>query len=349
MPEQDLISSLRTLNESELFYRSYREAARQEDTLRAFMEGLSREMVERMELLIPQWPETLLQEYLENHFFSQSSPLGIQVFKHNCYTPPVPHSHDFFEMFNVMEGHCRHRVSGVDSELHTGDFCLIRPRVVHALDVSDESIVLDILIRRSTFRSNFFSILHDNNLFSRFFMSAMFDARGLDYLIFHTMGDSDLRDEMLELMRECQEEGRYYTILVNAILTRLFVLLLRRYADSCEQPQITDKNSETILEITGYIQSHASQVTLEEVADHFHYTPEHVSRQIHQMTGHTFIQLLTRLRLENAAQLLQNTSLSTADIAEAIGYQSSEHFARVFKKSRGMTPSEYRKRNRQPL
>ena len=67
-----------------------------------------------------------------------------------------------------------------------------------------------------------------------------------------------------------------------------------------------------------------------------------LARLIKRSTGQTFIQLLTSIRMENAKQLLRDTSLSVMDIALQVGYDSSEHFIRTFRKHTGSTPSEYR-------
>ena len=54
------------------------------------------------------------------------------------------------------------------------------------------------------------------------------------------------------------------------------------------------------------------------------------------------MQLLTSIRIENAKQLLRDTSLSVIDIAANVGYDSSEHFIRKFRSATGKTPGEYR-------
>ena len=55
-----------------------------------------------------------------------------------------------------------------------------------------------------------------------------------------------------------------------------------------------------------------------------------------------FMQLLTNIRIENAKQLLRDTSLSVIDIAANVGYDSCEHFIRKFRSATGKTPGEYR-------
>lgn len=346
MDETRVMAQLCALNESELFYRNYRLAKFSPSGFEAFLNQIDPEQVRRLDLIVPEWPDTIPSEYLDNQFFSPDRKVGIHVFKHNCYTPPIPHRHNFFELFYVLEGRCAHQVRDHTSTMTTGDLCFIQPRVTHALDVSDESVIIDVLIRKSTFRHYFYSILQGDNLLANFFMSTLYSERGIDYLIFHTGDDMDLHRAFVELCGEFMERQDYYSMLVNAIVTKIFVLLLRKYMNACDLPKDQLHESQSAVRIARYLQTNAATATLGGMAAEFHYTPEYASRLIKQMTGQTFIQLLTTVRMENAEQLLRDTAMPVADIAAAVGYESSEHFIRTFRKHVGMTPSGYRQKKR---
>ena len=346
MDEKALLEKLRTLSDSEVFYRSYRLAKASAAGFDEYLAGIDKEKVYQEKLLIPEWKDTIPPEYLEDWYFSSDRREGIQVFKHNCYTPAIPHYHNFFEMFYVLEGRCIHQVSDSRSVLHTGDLCFIQPKVTHSIDVNDESVVIDVLIRRSTFRQYFYSILRGDNLLSSFFMSTMYSKPGIDYLLFHTHEDMDLHFAFIELCSEVFEKETYYNELINAVVTKIFVLLLRRYMGDCELPAIRQEDTATAVMIVRYIQDNAASVTLVSLAENLHYSPEHTSRLIKRATGRTFTQLLTSIRIENSKQLLRDTSLTVLDIALQIGYESSDHFIRTFHKVCGMTPNEYRREHR---
>ena len=342
MTEQQLIQSLRELNESELFYRAYRLARSSPEGFEAYLTRLDPEEIRRKALIIPEWPETIRQEYQEASFFTPDRRVGIHVSKHNCYTPAVPHHHDFFEMFYVLEGQCVHQVKGLHSHLQTGDICLIQPKVTHSIDVSDESVIVDVLMRRSTFRHYFYSILQGDNALAGFFLNTLYSKQGMSYLIFHTGDDSGFRHTFLDLCMEFFEKRDYYSILLNAILTKIFVLLLRNHMDHAEFPNDRMGDAQTAIRIARYLQMNTAGATLSGLAAEFHYSPEYASRLIRQTTGQTFIQLLTNIRMENAEQLLRDTSLPVADVAASVGYESSEYFIRAFRKHTGMTPGAYR-------
>lgn len=349
MNEQQLMNQLRTLNDSEIFYRNYRLAKASVIGFEEYLAGIDKSRVHRENLLVPEWKDTIPPEYLEDWFFSSDRREGIHVFKHNCYTPAIPHHHNFFEFFFVLEGRCIHQVGENKSILHTGDLCFIQPKVTHSLDVNDESIIIDVLLRRSTFRQYFYSILRGDNLLSNFFMSTLLSKPGIDYLLFHTREDLDLHYSFIELCSETFDQQAYYNELINAVVTKIFVLLLRRYMSSCELPADQPKDSDTAIRIVRYIQDHATDISLDRMAKEFHYSPEHASRMIKRFTGHTFSQLLANIRLENAKQLLRDTSVSVLDIAMQVGYEGSDQFIRAFRRHNDITPNEYRRKYQESI
>ena len=96
--------------------------------------------------------------------------------------------------------------------------------------------------------------------------------------------------------------------------------------------------------IYNLIQLNYASITLSQLAEKFHYTPEYTSRLCKATTGRSFTQILQQVRLEKAQVLLQDTNLSVANIANQVGYETTEYFIRVFKKQLQMTPTEYRRK-----
>jgi two-component system response regulator YesN len=66
------------------------------------------------------------------------------------------------------------------------------------------------------------------------------------------------------------------------------------------------------------------------------------SAMFKQHTGETFVEYLTRFRVEKAKELLTVTQYKTYDIAARVGYGDPQYFSIIFKRHTGMTPKEYR-------
>ena len=100
----------------------------------------------------------------------------------------------------------------------------------------------------------------------------------------------------------------------------------------------------TITGITRYLQEHlAEEVSLSVLADQFHLNPQYISQLFKSEIGVGFLTYLTNIRMEKAKKLLLSTSLSIADVAERSGYADYRVFTKVFKKSEGCTPSQFRR------
>ena len=114
--------------------------------------------------------------------------------------------------------------------------------------------------------------------------------------------------------------------------------------------EIRDKNSgnknRSILENSiEYIKNHYmdENMSLNAVAQVANISANHFSALFSQNIGQTFIEYLTGIRMEHAKELLRCTGKRASEIALEVGYKDSHYFSYLFKKTQGMTPSDYRK------
>ncbi|RKP55079.1 response regulator [Cohnella endophytica] len=94
-----------------------------------------------------------------------------------------------------------------------------------------------------------------------------------------------------------------------------------------------------------YIHSNYAQkgLTLNEVAQKNHVSPNYLSYLFKKNTGINLWEYVIKLRMEESKRLIQNTDLRRYEISEKVGYESPEHFSKIFKKYFGISPSEMKK------
>ena len=68
-------------------------------------------------------------------------------------------------------------------------------------------------------------------------------------------------------------------------------------------------------------------------------------RNFKKYTGMTPMQFIVSLRVNNAQILLEQTNYSIYEIAKIVGYDDQLYFSRLFRKQKGVSPSQYRKRH----
>ena len=123
-------------------------------------------------------------------------------------------------------------------------------------------------------------------------------------------------------------------------IDNLKIALFQR-SSAREEPQEEER---PILAITRYLQEHLSEdVSLSVLAEEFHLSAQYISQLFKNEIGVNFLAYLTNIRMEQAKKLLLSTSLSVAEVAEQSGYGDYRVFTKVFKKSEGVTPSQYRR------
>lgn len=102
-----------------------------------------------------------------------------------------------------------------------------------------------------------------------------------------------------------------------------------------------------IREACRYIGSHAyKDISLVETAEHVALTPTYLSAMFKQEMGISFIEYVKNIRMEKAKEMLLNTNKKTYEICLELGYKSVQYFTTLFRETSGMTPKEYREKNR---
>ena len=106
-----------------------------------------------------------------------------------------------------------------------------------------------------------------------------------------------------------------------------------------------NKNRSILKTVVDFIDSHYmdEEISLNTVANVANVSSNHFSALFSQNMGQTFIEYLTTLRMNKAKELLRCTGMRSSEIAGEIGYKDAHYFSYLFKKTQGMTPSDYRK------
>ncbi len=94
--------------------------------------------------------------------------------------------------------------------------------------------------------------------------------------------------------------------------------------------------------------NYAAPIQLDDIAKHVHLNSAYLSFLFKKHTGISFIRFLEYVRIRQAKRLLQTTSLSITEIAEAVGFSGQNYFSKVFRRVVGCNPSGYRSRVLQP-
>jgi AraC family transcriptional regulator len=164
-----------------------------------------------------------------------------------------------------------------------------------------------------------------------------------------TFASPAIRSAVRKLWALCEEEGVPSRLLARAAGCEILAELCRLGGASIAPakgglaPWAERRSLELLRERL------SEDISLDELAAEARLSPFHFARMFKQSVGVPPRVYLTRLRIEKACELLEQTDLPITEIALEVGYSSNQVLARVFAKHRHMSPSDYRRAVRDPV
>jgi two-component system, response regulator YesN len=152
----------------------------------------------------------------------------------------------------------------------------------------------------------------------------------------------------------------YDYILKESIEETNIIALLQRLKNKLDQERHTSTQhlkvskllemttrNEDVLKAQEYVQTHLGEkISLTEVAAHLHLNASYFSRMYKKETGEGFVEYVTRLKMEKAIELLDQSIKSVEQIAFELGFESKSYFLKTFKRFYGLSPKSLKYKNR---
>ena len=346
--EHQSMNSMIEFNADEEFYKEYYIAGKDPRTLKEFLSGVDLDDAVRRHLVIPELlPDIISYEMNDDEYFHDGDGINVIISKHNRYTPAFMHRHSFFEIIFVFMGQCTQTIGIERKQFREGDIIFIAPKVYHTMEVfDDDTVVLNILLRKSTFYQMFASLMKGNDIISKFFSEGLYDTQQIKYLVFHE-GEKDLiavQQIMMQMYKEQLYHDQFSDQILIGMITVYIGMMMRNDQNLMESSFNTnEQNKQLDFQVMSYIQKHLADVTLNDIADHFGFSVSYCSKLIKANTGQGFNEWKRALRIREAEQLLTGTKKPVTEISSLLGYENVETFIRAFKKELHITPASYRK------
>lgn len=255
---------------------------------------------------------------------------------HKPLAPAAPaeaHWHDYFELFLVEAGTCRHHLPGAQPLLSAGTLVFIRPADCHALSAagSQPCRIVNIMFRPET--AQHLVARYADDLAGRFFWADSAAPIAL------ALAPAQL-DQAMDMAGSLQTGPRSLARIESLLLSlmtevadattdraRAMPPWLARALDAARRPEIYRRGAAGLVEAAG--RGH-----------------EHVCRQMRRHLGLTPSAYVNRVRMEQAATLLASGETPIGEIARHVGIENMSHFHRLFRGHHGLTPRAYRQRRR---
>jgi AraC-like DNA-binding protein/mannose-6-phosphate isomerase-like protein (cupin superfamily) len=345
---EKIIEDLGQYNEEERYYRRWYELRDNPKALLEYAEFYGEEAIRKRYLIHPRsiinQREAIKLE--ENNIFNRDpgyEKRNVLLLKHNRYSPAFEHFHSYFEIFFVLFGSCTNTIGGKRILMTAGQLCFIAPDIHHSLEVIDNSIIINIIIRKSSLDEIFFNILTSNNILSRFFLGNLCLVSPIEYLIFYIDNYSEMVEQFFDMLVEQYQNDIYSDHIMHDMVSIFFFLLVRKHGSHLVAYEQLNSLKERYWDIITYIYKNFKTTTLTKTAKHFNISTAYCSRLIAELAGKNFTILLRDIRMKHAQTILVSSETRIYDISYFLGYENQETFIRAFKKWHGISPGQYRK------
>ncbi|MDF2938099.1 MAG: AraC family transcriptional regulator [Paenibacillaceae bacterium] len=252
----------------------------------------------------------------------------------------LPHAHSFYQVIWIAEGKGLFQEDGRISEALPGTLFWIRPGVLHGLKASPRSPLKTLDLKFE---------IRDPELER---LVAPVPSRLLS-------AGAELVRLLDRIRKEGAEQEAYYKEVAKLHLAELLYRLARTAAGSLPgdmpPPSPAAFGNTVDLECTNqsaklaeaWVRNHAAgDWTVKEMAAGMNYSESYLRQLFRSYKGCTIPAYRMQVRISLAKDRLAYSDASLKEIAEACGFKTIQHFSRIFKRLEGITPGQWRSRER---
>jgi len=248
------------------------------------------------------------------------------------------HFHEGIEILRITKGNCTVVINETSYGAYENDILIANPFEAHGIyltDISSEFERSCIIFKPS----DLFPAKKKSNL-------PLYNMLSNAGFVNHISGKNPYTAELCrcidEIIRSAELRFKGWQAAILGQLVTFYSVMIR------ENLQIEELSSipyrlEFMTKVTDYVEENLSgEITTEKVAEYCLYSVEHFCRLFKRCFNRTFKEYLNICRIGRARDIIDNGRITAInEIGTAVGFNNANHFCNTFKKSVGMTPSEY--------
>ncbi len=279
----------------------------------------------------------------EKHFilsYYKNADSGIHIQKiTNSLEAQKTHSHEYFQIYYILQGSLVHITENGSSRLAKGDAFIIPPNCRHSIEEVKNAVFYTLSFTKESLETDKKTLL----LIFRFFSDLETDGN-IQAKISIKSDQLLLFENLLERLNlEFYEKQIGYGDAIRAYLTVLLTLLARAHFENAPLTIPDAGGRGRIASCITYIDANLSEpLTLSDMARWCAMSKSEFCKQFSLVSGTTFGKHLHRARIHHAAKLIRE-GYDIGALYSLCGYNDFSTFYRNFKKNMGCSPSQYKK------
>lgn len=291
-----------------------------------------------------------VRTFAASDFFAEGESVYIHRSDEFCDYVGIMHKHEFIEIVYVISGKAKHTIDGVTYDVRAGDISVINRMGEHCFTAEDcEPFAAYDLMFTPDFLNGTFIGGKDFSTLSK------------SFLFYSLFPDENGYIKRLNLIKNCNFEfgtlfdkiyKEYKTrpsgcINLIRVYTAELIIKLMRKLEYGENMGLTTTQKEIADNVIEYIKANYNiSIKMEDISQKLFFNKNYIGKIFKRETGKPVTEYIREVRINEVCRQLTETESNISDIAVGCGYNDMKSFYEAFKKCTGLTPKEYRQKNK---
>jgi len=245
------------------------------------------------------------------------------------------HEHSVYEVYYLVSGKRRYLMQHTVYDVEPGNLIFVPKKQLHRA-TSETKVGYDrYVLYFSDSQANALSAMLGESAFENLLNSGCLQLPGY------------IAKDIQRDMEQIRQETIYPSPIAGAVVTHLLQgIIINALRYGSKKQRLIGESADKVQMVARYITEHyRDEISLSMAAEMACLEKTYFSKRFKTLTGFGFQEYLLQTRLLASEQMLLETRLSMSEIAENCGFSCSNYFGDVFRRYKGISPSDYRKKS----
>jgi AraC-like DNA-binding protein len=258
--------------------------------------------------------------------------------------PRRPGRNNFFELIYIIDGTGVQSVNNNKFNYRKGNLFLLTPEDTFSFDII--TLTQFFFLRFNDYYINTKSAKDTEAVQCLEYI--LLNASHRPGCILKNKADKPLIASLIEsIIRENTNQQLYHGKIIEQIVNTIITIVARNIALKLPK-NVKENTGEAVLDLLHYIQQNIFEpknLKAEKLSKHFGISLNYLGRYFKKQTGETMQQYISNYKLRLIETRLLHSDMRINEIAYELNYTDESHLNRAFKKHKGVSPTEFRKKN----
>ncbi|MNX45379.1 HTH-type transcriptional activator RhaS [compost metagenome] len=258
--------------------------------------------------------------------------------------PKTIRKNNFFELIYVVDGTGIQIINNNKFQYRKGNLFLVTPQDVHSFEISTLTKFFFLRFNEYYVKANSQNPQSETVLRMEYILQNASHRPGC---ILKNKIDKPLIASLIEsIINEQSNQQIYHQKIIEQIVNAIITVVARNIALKLPK-NIKETTGEMVLEILHYIQENIydpKQLKANIISEHFNISLHYLGKYFKKQTGETLQEYISNYKLRLIEARLLNSDMRINEIADELHFSDESHLNKVFRKHKGINPSEFRKK-----